>query len=704
MVAIRDELAKVMKPLSDFIKGIADIVNAIISTLGSAFKDIQGTLEKVKSGLGEFENIVKPIKDAFDAIERAIAPVKWVLDALECIIKKILEPVVDEILKATGIEALLKPLLDQIETALGVKPLFDLIQANINERSSTEWQGKGGTQAVSAGSTAWSGIVSNLKQYNSRDKGNTYQLIMKMVEALTNSPSGQGPFVLPDWPEIPPIFKSGAQLATSNRLQSETGLGTAYLRAERQKKLTACYACMKTMALPMTTVRNNVSDSSLPLWVTDTLATNNVIKTSYDDVGLSNVTKLLQIAAEAKQSLQDALTIGPQLVASLQAYDKSRMLPAYFQEEMQDFSMLFSDGVKVMEFLIGYNWTTGIFEDIEQVFRDQAAAANGIYAKSEELLLSGQNVDTAIEKLEAQEPTKQQFANSLQYIDQVAAGAAAIGNTLRIGLALNAKLKNQFSDRLAVLLTQTNENADAALNQMTTIHATVMAAISQADMIIKYLAAYALKFTKLGTDSASVSANALPGLAKGVQLCNTVASILDPLSGILADMDCKAKNSITSGAQVEFTMFKKEMQSIIDQQNPAITSAFEFITGKVVPSAVMTSDIEDINNFIGTHSKSFNDATAELSASFDLLKDVMAPTKTFDYQCSVSYKVNPPISIGPDGKATGGGQTVNKQVNQKIDNFFIDIEFKQAVLQLIADMNDAAVEAGLTAATGGFNE
>jgi hypothetical protein len=192
-------------------------------------------------------------------------------------------------------------------------------------------------------------------------------------------------------------------------------------------------------------------------------------------------------------------------------------------------------------------------------------------------------------------------------------------------------------------------------------------------------------------------------LSKGVQLCNTIASILDPLSGILEDMDCKAKNPIMVAANGEFSTFKSGIQGIIDQQSPAITNAFDFIAKKVVPTAKIASDVEDINNFVSTQASSFNDATSGLSSSFDTLKSAMTPTKTFDYQRKVSFKANPPISISPDGKATGGGQAVTKQVNQKVGNFFVDAEFKQTVTQLVTDMNDAAVKAGLADPTGGTN-
>jgi len=655
--------------------------------------------------------VVKPIKDAFDAIESAIAPVKWVLDAVESVIKYILEPIVDAIFKATGIDALLHPLLKQIEQSLGVKPLFDMLQTNVNESSSTQWQEKGGTQAVSVGTSAWSDVVSNLSQYDSRDKGNTYQLIMKMVNALTGSPSGRGPFNIPDWPETPPISglpqiagpksTKDEQYSSNNNLLNAPGLGKAYLRTVRQRKMVDCYAAMETISQPATT--NLMADSSSPLWVTDVLSEHNVIKASYDDVGLPNVTKLLQAAAQAKQSVQDAQAIGPQLVANLQAYDKSRELPAYFHEEMQDFSMLFSDGIKVMDFLIGFDWAAGIFKDLDQAFKDQASAANDVYAKAEALVQSGQDVDTAIQKVETHEPTKQQFTSALQYIDQVAGGAAGLGNTLRRGLALDAKLKNQFSDRLTTLQTQVNTDADTVLKQMEAIHKAVTVAMSQARVINNYLTAYASKFTQLGKDSASVSEDALPGLSKGVQICNTIASILDPLSGILEDMDCKAKNPIMSAAGVEFSTFKSGMQSIINQQSPAITDAFDFIATKVVPTAQIASDVEDINHFVSTQASSFNDATSGLSSSFDTLKSAMMPTKTFDYQRSVSFKTNPPISIGPDGKATGGGQAVTKQVNQKVGNFFVNAEFKQTAIQLIADMNNAATKAGLADNTGGSN-
>jgi hypothetical protein len=298
--------------------------------------------------------------------------------------------------------------------------------------------------------------------------------------------------------------------------------------------------------------------------------------------------------------------------------------------------------------------------------------------------------------VEEHEPSTQQFTDSLQYIDQVAGGAASLGNILRRGLALDAKLGNQFSDRLTTLLKQVDADADVALAQMGSIYETVKTAMLQAGAIESYLTTYASSFLQLDRDAASVSEAALPGLSKGVQLCNTLASILDPLSGIIEDFDCQSKNPVMVAVGVKLTTFKSEVKSLVNQQHAEITKAFDFIISEVVPSAKISSDIDAINTFVSLQGGVLDDAASGLSSSFDYLKSSMAPTKTFDYQRSVSYMVNPPISIDVDGEATGGGREVTRHVNQKVSNFFVDADFKQTVIQLVTDMNNAAMKEDVT--------
>lgn len=493
----------------------------------------------------------------------------------------------------------------------------------------------------------------------------------------------------------------------NNNLLDTLSFGNAYLRTHRQRKMAECYSVLKTISQPETISTTDIGDFTFPsrtrvvkvpsyasqptipipdtidhvdsIFITDILLSNNTIKESYDDVGLANITKLLKTALQAKQTLQDSQAIGPTLLKNLQAYEKSKKLPAYFQEEMLDFSQLFLDGVKILDFLVGFDWISGILKDLKHVFTEQANAANNAYLQAEALLKSSQEVEKAIQKVEAHEPTKHQFSDSLRYIDQVAVGAAGLANTLRRGLALDAKLNNQFSDRLTAFKNQINTTAEAVLKQMKDLHEGVKSAIYQAGILNNYLATYASKFTKLGVASALVSEHAIPSLSKGVQICNTIASILDPLSCILKNMEFTAKNSVVSSAVLEISTFKNAMREIINQQSSAITHAFGFIENKLVPIHKIVSTTQDIKNYINTQASSFNNAISGLSSSFETIKSEMKPTKTFDCEKTLSLI---------DGKTL------------KIANFFVDADFKKSVTQLINEMNNVAIKAGFSTNLG----
>lgn len=204
MVMIRKQVEQSIQPLEKFLKEISYVVLEIKNTLGNFFKNIEHSIETIKPGLEKFEDVIRPIKKAFDAIENAIAPLKWVLDAVESVMKNILEPIVDAICNAFGINALLKPLLNQIEQYLGVRSLFDELEKALDGSDFEKWRKKA-INAVTGGNAAWNDMLTAISQYQSRGKGNTYSLFMKMVHAITGSPSGDGPFLIPDWPEKPLI-------------------------------------------------------------------------------------------------------------------------------------------------------------------------------------------------------------------------------------------------------------------------------------------------------------------------------------------------------------------------------------------------------------------------------------------------------------------------------------------------------------------
>jgi len=150
-------------------------------------------------------NALHPISDGFHRLENAIKPLKWVLDALSCVFNKILKPIIDAILKATGLQALVNKAEDEIFAKLGIKPVLDLVQHNVDS-------GKmgGADLSPSQGETTsrlWAATGTALSQYRAGDDSGTKVAIFAVISAIANTPidpnkPAEAPPFPPDLPDL----------------------------------------------------------------------------------------------------------------------------------------------------------------------------------------------------------------------------------------------------------------------------------------------------------------------------------------------------------------------------------------------------------------------------------------------------------------------------------------------------------------------
>ncbi|MCK0127583.1 hypothetical protein [Erythrobacter sp. F6033] len=697
MIKIRDDVATVLTPLATFASDLVTVYHDIENAMGTAFSDVESIVQTVKDGLGEFEKIMDPISHAFHAIEDAIAPVKWVLDAVASLINKILAPIIHAVLEATGIEALLKPLETKLEDALGVGPLFNLLDKHCDKSQTESWNSKAGPSSVASGKSSLSELGGYLKKYDTRDKGNTYALIQDMINAILAAPGNGKLPVPPKWPYPPKIKGAGGVTLldpTDPAGDSSPALAkfTSDLERQRlQRIMSKQFAAIEQMARPFEIEVD--APPSQPLWVTETLLDKKLIKSSYDAIGLPNVTLLLAEAATAKKNLTQAESIGPAIAAKLKLFDQSRQLPSNFQTQMEDFSTIFNDCSEVVGFLAGFSWSPSCLTKVQSDLAGEAALSKTAYTEAQALETAADSVESAIQKVEAAIPAHNTFTRLLQFIDQIAAGACSAGNTLRRAQALDAKLSGKYSSQIAKITAQIDGDAAIALSQMKSINSLAVDAMNQAGTIEAYLTNYAGNFSQLTKDSSIVAAKAMPSLSSATSTCNTLASIIDPLSGILTDLNCKsAKNSsVVSDANAELNAFKASMKSFFSGKNTTLNDAFLFLINKEIPVATIVSDIDAVNSFIKSNDATFTAAVAQIESDFAGIKTAQRQPKSFQYQKTVSYHHNPP-SKNVNGKPVGGGKLKTTTVDQKVDNFFVDGALRTQLLQLVQDMNNDAVK------------
>lgn len=401
----------------------------------------------------------------------------------------------------------------------------------------------------------------------------------------------------------------------------------------------------------------NPSPSSPVIWVTDVLAKAKLIQPNYD--GLPAVSDLVAFAKVVKQDLAKAEALGASLVNSLQVFDGSRQLPAALKEEVNDFAVLFQDGERLMEFLLNFGWAQGIFQDIQQAFKDQVADASLLNSTADQLVTTATSIDNLILQVIAMQPTQQQFVDGLAFIDKIVSSSVTIANVFQV--VFKRKSSPDALTRLKAMRDSVNTEAISVKQQLTDIHNIVMNALATAQSIISFLSQFADQFVNISGNIAKITQVGLPKLTQVVRVSNVVASILDPLEGIMNDMNCvDSSNPIKQGGNAELTTLKSIMKSIITQQSPLIVSSLDFVAQQLVPTKTIATQMQSTIGLFTADLPQLQSDCQNICAAFNDLKTKMVPPKSYT------------IQVPPIDPTTGKPQAGAQPVPQTIDNFFTD--------------------------------
>lgn len=190
--------------LHAFLDGLDEAIHSLEAACDKVREDTKGLTDAV-SRIGSVLRVLTPIGNAFTAVLNAIAPIRWVLDALACLIDKVFRPVIDAILRATGLIKLLEGLWDKLKHYLGIDYIIDKIESSLLPESFRQLLG-GLTEAVSNVSTRWNRISECLGDFSPLGKADIGEELKKILLSLFETAiDPTKPAVIPDWPDMPPL-------------------------------------------------------------------------------------------------------------------------------------------------------------------------------------------------------------------------------------------------------------------------------------------------------------------------------------------------------------------------------------------------------------------------------------------------------------------------------------------------------------------
>lgn len=266
---IKQEVSSDVLPVANAIDDISKVVGEFATELEKAIDEVQDKVGGAIASIEHASSILSPIHEAVKILNDALSPVMWAIDAVECIFEKIIMPIVDDILKATGLEKLIDGFEVKVEKALGIRPIVVDIQNAFAfssiQQSGSSFQLSSNTSSASIAHNKWFELAATLDKYyqGKETTAEKESLIEGMIELLitaivggTVDPSkSQGTANLPP---PPPAYKKITVVA----LPSTTAQLTSSNNALNSISATVTVPDSSTVSAPSTTVTTSADTSS----------------------------------------------------------------------------------------------------------------------------------------------------------------------------------------------------------------------------------------------------------------------------------------------------------------------------------------------------------------------------------------------------------------------------------------------------------
>lgn len=495
---------------------LTGVFDTVMAEMGHAGHD---ALAAIEGAVG----FLRPISDGFNRLVDAIKPLKWVLDAVACIFNKVLKPVIDAILRATGLQALVNRAEAEVFEKLGIAPVLNLAQSSlgggsIDQTSDQLGPGKG------AGTTAlWGATVAALGQYRSGDSAATKTAILTVLGAITQTPidpgkPGKAPPFPPNLPDLTAVPETGAG----------TGIMGQYIPGpyvpRRVTRIDA--AVLARLKAPRTRPALRSLLAAVP-GLTDDLP-------KIDPKDWPNTAALVADIEALTPELDKLVPEAVTLETALAAMDGALRLPATFAHQAADLQALLGDAVHILgvldSFDIGFVQT--LVKPFKEVATDQNTKMQAVTAALPALSQAIAELDTATMGVIAAFPNAALVEEALRRIE---GWRLSLGQTialLRAARIKDAAVGNANKAEIDALAAQIEASAADLHRRLAAITDHCRQIGTSVAAVRGGIGTCAGMLAGITAHSILLSDKALPVADQAVHVLGLVNSIVDPLAGI----------------------------------------------------------------------------------------------------------------------------------------------------------------------------
>lgn len=599
---IKEEVAGDIEPVIKAIDAIATVVSDFVVMLDDAVKSVADKLSGALSSLNSIDSVLGPIGHAMQKVEDAIAPVKWALDAASCIFNKVFKPVIDEVMKVTGLQSLVDKLEDELKHYLGIDAVINAISKAFHLDKITQYGALFDTtnsdSATSQSVSGWSTLSTTLGSYSQNNNAGTKKAIAGLASAVIgNEIDPNKPTPIPDWPNPPQYNLPDSTTAAAT-------LNTAMLTLMGPSTQSAMAEPMVMMAM-----RASAPTSDWPQ--------QQALKASISQL----VTRLTALTTDSQT-----------MATNLQAFTQSLQIPDTFSTQLSDLHDLFKTSDDFFKFASKWQVLAPILSPVEAVLAQQLADAATVSQSMPELASAVKNIDSAVQNVINHTPSDTVINKAIKALNGWSDGADSLVNLVNSGQQSGLTPDQQQGLKAQQAAAEVScQTVQGRVTEMATLATAIDGSISG---INQALTTYAQTMQSVTDYDQLISDKALPTVTKVAVKLKTIDSIFDPLSELLelTGTCTDSSNILKKGASVSMGLLKSGAVTTGQSVANEVAEALESVAEKVLPlgklntavTSATTTLSDQVLNELNTH-------CAALVDQLNQLTDKLSNAYTCDY-------------------------------------------------------------------------
>lgn len=621
MKSVRDRVGTALTPFAAGMKVIAadlapfaEDLQRVFAAIGDGAKEAMGCLKKVGDKL-------KPIADGFHKALDAVAPVRWALKAVECIVDKILRPVVEWILKVTGLESLLDGIKDKIEEWLGIKPILEAVRKNVKPEAMSSSGGSVNSEAGTASAAAFGDLCLALGKYRTDKSEALKDLTFGLVSAITGTAvDPTRPCQLPPWPKAPPLDGNDAQAA--GVLSAVLGAGGADARSELRAGFARVASVHSEIASrgarrPMSLLALAVQVEPPPV-------------AAIDAQRWPRSAAFVAAVNDAVGSVVSLSHAVETLGESLESFRGSLVLPQQFAAQMSALQTSLQTCDDLVRLLAGFNvaFIDKLLFPVDAVVERQLSDARDVNRALPELKAAVQSLSAAAESVVAEMPNAGVVELAVHRMDGWVLGLQQLVAAMEAG----ADRQDANPSKLEAGRQHIEASAGALADRLEVLAASVRSMAGCVAELQRGLDAYSSALGSLSAFSEGVSTKSMPSIQHIAVILGKIDSIFDPLACVLKAEGCvDAQSAAKTWAQAARTLMVNAAEGAA-QPPDSYLSVIEDFASSALPLGRIETAVKHAAALISSGAvEAFRSHAQTLGTNLSMVKKAIEQTQQYTW-------------------------------------------------------------------------